>query len=135
MKNTLLKKPFKAFSTLKLGAVFVIAFLFSSFGTGFAQIATQTFNFNNSATGTQGWTGSFYRFANATACSGGAALQYNLYNWATTATLVSPSLGTSNGGLVTLSYLYKANNWSANTTGTNPWGNFTVQYGSSAGGP
>jgi hypothetical protein len=135
MKNTLLKKPFKAFSTLKLGAVFVIAFLFSSFGTGFAQIATQTFNFDNAATGTQGWTGSFSRFTGTSACAGGAALRFNLYSSFPTATLVSPALGTSNGGLVTLSYQYKANNWSANTTGTNPWGNFTVQYGSSAGGP
>jgi hypothetical protein len=135
MKKPLLKKPLKAISSFTMGSVFVIAFLLTSFGSGFAQIATQSFNFNNAATGTQGWTGSFSRFTGTSACSGGAALRYNLYSFAPTATLVSPSLGTSNGGLVTLSYQYKANNWSANTAGTNPWGNFTVQYGSSAAGP
>jgi hypothetical protein len=135
MKKSLLKEPLNTFSSFALGSVFVIAFILSSIGNGFAQIATQSFNFNNAATGTQGWTGSFFRFTGATACSGNAALRYNLYSFASTATLVSPSLGTSNGGVVTLSYLYKANNWSANTAGTNPWGNFTVQYGSSAAGP
>ncbi|MBK7963856.1 MAG: hypothetical protein IPK10_00015 [Bacteroidetes bacterium] len=63
-------------------------------------------------------------------------MRRNLYSGATTGNMVSPSVGTSIGGLVTVSYKYKVANWSANTVGTpNPWGSFNVQYGATATGP
>lgn len=63
-------------------------------------------------------------------------MRRNLYSSVTTGNLVSPVLpGTNNQGVITLSYKYKAANWSANTVGTNPWGSFNVQYGPTATGP
>ncbi|MBL0342005.1 MAG: hypothetical protein IPP71_14390 [Bacteroidetes bacterium] len=82
-----------------------------------------------------GWTGNILRTTATTAC-GSASMRKNLYSGATTGNMVSPSCGTSNGALATLSYSYKVANWSANTVGTpNTWGSFNVQYGATAAGP
>ena len=62
-------------------------------------------------------------------------MRRNLYASATSGQLISPSTGTSNGGSATVSYTYKAAVWSANTAAASNWGNFQVQYGSSATGP
>ena len=98
-----------------------------------AQVSyTQAFTSNAGS-----WTGNFSQFTGTTACGGsGGAMRRNLYGSAPTGELISPNLGTSNGTtLQTITYAYKAANWSANTVGTNPWGSFDVQYGSSATGP
>jgi len=101
-------------------------------GTTSAQITpTVTYDFNTNATG---WTGNITRTTATTAC-GSASMRRNLYGSVTTGNMVSPSVGTAAGGVVTLTYKYKAAVWSANTTGQNPWGNFNVQYGASAAGP
>ncbi len=93
-----------------------------------------SFNFDANSTG---WTGTFARFTDATACGGaGGAMRYNLYSFATSAQLISPLTGTATGGLITIGYTYKANAWSANTVAAPvPWGNFAVQYGPTAAGP
>lgn len=97
-----------------------------------AQITNTTWNFNANATG---WTGTITRTTATTAC-GSASMRRNLYASVTTGTLISPVLpGTNNLGTITVSYKYKAANWSANTVGTNPWGSFNVQYGPTATGP
>ncbi|MCB0763368.1 MAG: hypothetical protein KDB84_01585, partial [Flavobacteriales bacterium] len=87
-------------------------------------------------TGLGGWTGGGSRFTGATVCSGSAAVRRNLYSGVTTWDFVSPELGTSQGGLTTLTFNYKAAVWSANTVGV-PAGAFTmnVQWGTSASGP
>ncbi|MFO1029541.1 MAG: hypothetical protein U1F60_00545 [Planctomycetota bacterium] len=52
------------------------------------------------------------------------------------AELISPYLGNSNGGLVTVSFWYKVHVWSANTVpAVAPFGTIEVQYGPSATGP
>jgi hypothetical protein len=91
---------------------------------------TQNFDVNNGS-----YTG-FTRFTGTTACGGsGGGMRMNLYSSVTTGTLVSPLIGVSQSGPTTISYSYKAANWSANTVGTNPWGSFLVQYGATATGP
>jgi len=96
-----------------------------------AQLAA-IYDFNANSTG---WTGNITRTTALTAC-GSASMRRNLYASVTTGNMVSPSIpGTNSSGLVTVTYKYKAANWSANTVGTNPWGSFNVQYGSTATGP
>jgi len=82
------------------------------------------------------WTG-FSWYSGATACGGsGGAVRKNLYGSVPTGALVSPSLGTSFGGLTTIDFDYKVCDWSANTVGTlAPFGTIDVQYGPSASGP
>lgn len=120
---------FVPFSVVK---VFVFFFALLILNNGNAQITPTTWNFNANATG---WTGNITRTTATTAC-GSASMRRNLYSFVTTGNMVSPVLpGVNNGGLITLQYKYKAANWSANTVGTNPWGNFNVQYGPTAAGP
>ncbi|HCI57920.1 MAG TPA: hypothetical protein DFH96_03985, partial [Bacteroidetes bacterium] len=89
-------------------------------------------DFNANSTG---WTGNITRTTSTTAC-GTASMRRNLYSSVTTGNMVTPSMAGNNGGTVTVSYKYKAANWSANTVGTNPWGYFNVQYSTtSATGP
>jgi hypothetical protein len=91
-----------------------------------------SYDFNANATG---WTGDIIRTTSTSAC-GSASMRRNMYNSAATGNMVSPLVGTSNGGQITLTYDYKVADWSANTSGTvNPWGSFNVQYASSASGP
>jgi hypothetical protein len=112
-----------------LGAALALGFAASAA----AQISypTQTFAANNA-----GWTGFSY-FTGATACGGaGGALRFNLWSSAPTGNLVSPSLGSATGGVVTLNYDYKVANWSANNAVPPAnWGSFNVQYGATASGP
>ncbi len=86
----------------------------------------------------QSWTSpgfDYNQYTGATACAGGA-VRTNLYSGNADAILVSPTVGTSTGGLIVMTYDYKVANWSANTVGTaNPWGQFTVEYAASAAGP
>ncbi len=88
-------------------------------------------DFNVNSTG---WTGTITRTTATTAC-GSASMRRNMYSSVTTGNMVSPTCGTSNGALATLSYAYKVANWSANTVGTSGWGSFNVQYGATATGP
>lgn len=81
-------------------------------------------DFNANATG---WTGTITRTTATTAC-GTASMRRNLYSSVTIGNMVTPSMAGNNGGTVTVSYKYKAANYSANTVGTNPWGYFNVQY-------
>jgi hypothetical protein len=95
-----------------------------------AQVAV-TYDFNANATG---WTGNITRTSATTAC-GSASMRRNMYSSATTGNMVSPLVGTTLGGAITLKYNYKVANWSANTVGTSGFGSFNVQYGASATGP
>jgi hypothetical protein len=88
--------------------------------------------------GMQSWTSpgsDFSQYTGATACAVGS-VRTNLYSGNNAAILESPTVGTSTGGMIVMSYDYKVANWSANTAGTpNPWGQFTVEYASAAAGP
>ena len=114
-----------------LGLVVTLFLLAFSTNQSFSQASYST-DFNINATG---WTGTIIRTTATTAC-GSPSMRRNLYSSAATGNMVSPSVGTSNGALATLTYKYKVANWSANTVGTpNPWGSFNVQYGATATGP
>ncbi|MEZ5046569.1 MAG: GEVED domain-containing protein [Chitinophagaceae bacterium] len=109
----------------------MIALLALGFTNAQAQVAYSN-DFNANSTG---WTGNITRTTATSAC-GSASMRRNLYSGATTGNMISPSVGNSTGGMMTLSFDYKVANWSANTVGTpNTWGSFDVQYGASATGP
>ena len=77
----------------------------------------------------------YNQYTDATACTVGS-VRTNLYSGNAAALLESPTVGTSAGGLIIMSYDYKVADWSANTSGTaNPWGQFVVEYAASAAGP
>lgn len=117
---------------VKVWSIFLIIFFFGITGLVEAQITPVTYDFNANSTG---WTGNITRTTATTAC-GSASMRRNMYSSVTTGNMVSPLLaGTNTGGLVTISYKYKVANWSANTVGTNPWGSFNVQWGTSPTGP
>jgi hypothetical protein len=82
-----------------------------------------------------GWTGGLTYFNNATACSTGA-MRDNLYGSVPNGQLLSPVLGTSAGGVTTISYSYKVHDWSPNTSPTaGSWGSIAVEYADNAAGP
>jgi hypothetical protein len=84
-----------------------------------------------------GWTDPAFWFTRSTtgACSG-STMMSNLYSSHTSTSLISPVLGTSDGTTHTISFDYKAANWSANTVGTsNPWGSLQVQWSDTGGDP
>ncbi|WP_165357696.1 GEVED domain-containing protein [Flavobacterium beibuense] len=74
-------------------------------------------------------------------CSGGYSWTGNFYVYdgedVYTAETISPSVGTSTGGETTLTYSYSLLDWDTEEAMPNSpsWGNFTVQYSSSATGP
>jgi len=115
-----------------LACITFLSLFLSGLNVSWGQITPTTWDFNANSTG---WTGNITRTTATTAC-GSASMRRNMYVSLPTGNLVSPILpGINNGGTITLSYKYKVANWSANTVGTNPWGNFNVQYGPSATGP
>jgi len=130
MKNNYYKSPFNRYLWYLL---LTILFVSSVAIDSRAQVS-YTFNFDANSTG---WTGGFARFTGTTACGGaGGAMRVNLYSSVTSANLISPSTGTSNGALATITYTYKVANWSANNAATpTPWGSFNVQYGATSTGP
>ncbi|MGB4845258.1 MAG: hypothetical protein WBP16_12400 [Ferruginibacter sp.] len=95
-----------------------------------AQVA-YTYNFDVSPT--TGWTGSITR-STTNPCSV-ASMRKNQWSSSPTGTLVSPSVGTSTGGAMTLTYDYKCYDYSGSGPTAAPWGGFDVQYGASAAGP
>ncbi|MXN89820.1 T9SS type A sorting domain-containing protein [Flavobacterium sp. Sd200] len=127
MKNTL-----HLFYALAAGLLLLPA-------TGNAQISyTQGFDDEN-----HGWTESEFYIEEAAACAGTSSLVVNLYDgffWGYTGETISPSLGTSNGGEITLTYSYKIVDWdiefpSVPTTNDSNWGTFGVYYATSEEGP
>ena len=104
----------------------MLTFMFTSLGSS-AQI-NYSQNFDASA---GSWTG----FSQGTtgACSG-SAYSFNLYSTVPSGIAASPSVGTSNGQLTTLTYKYKIINFSGGGATPNTFGNFKVQYSNSATG-
>ena len=102
-----------------------------------AAAAQVTYGPQTFPTNLAGWSGTNWsQYTGTSACGGsGGAVRFNLYSGATTANLVSPSLGTSTGGVTTITYDFKAANWNANTVGAPNMGSYDVQYGATASGP
>lgn len=107
--------------------------------TGYSQINySQNFNVDEG-----GWDDTFF-WASTTQTCGGMSLRGEFYYidygdgdiYTETVETVSPSLGTSNGLPVTLSYNYKLfDYWIYEPLGNYDWGNVTVSYGTSPSGP
>ena len=124
------------FNTSSIFKILIFTLSFFVFGVNslFGQLTSTTYDFAANSTG---WTGNFSRntSTNASMC-GSAAMRKNLWSSTTTGYLVSPQLpGTNNLGEVTLTYKYKAANYSSPYSASNPWGSFNVQVGNSASGP
>ena len=128
-------------ATISLAHGVVVALLFAGATTAQVNYPVQTF-----PTNTAGWTsgggggggggGSWSWYSGASACGGaGGAVRANLFLGATTANLVSPLLGTSTGGVTTITYDFKAADVGANTVGTANMGSFVVQYSPTGSGP
>ncbi|MBY0487897.1 MAG: fibronectin type III domain-containing protein, partial [Flavobacteriaceae bacterium] len=117
----------------------MLFFLFFMAGTVQSQVS---YSQNWTATGLNSWTtsGSGVAAARITTaaqiCGTGGTIRTEQY-YGTVGQFISPSLGTSNGGLVTVSYSFKATQFGAATTAQTlaNLGTVTLEYGSSAAGP
>jgi hypothetical protein len=78
---------------------------------------------------THGWTGASRSITTSTACgTSNAHLRYNLWSSAPTGNFTSPSVGASNGGIITLTYDYKITNFSGGAATPNTFGSFVWEY-------
>ena len=78
---------------------------------------------------THGWTGASRSTTTGSACAASNGhLRYNLYISGSVISYVSPTLGASNGGSVTLTYDYKITNYIGYTATPNTFGSFEWQY-------
>jgi hypothetical protein len=98
--------------------------------------AQLSYSYTFVATGTSGWTGNGTRSTNAF-CATTASIRYNMYGPSfTSMNFVSPALNSSQGALVTVTYLSKCVLYSPTTTGAAANSvNTKVQYASSTSGP
>lgn len=86
------------------------------------------------------WTTTGFSLTTTLPCEGNQSARINIYNFNTSGQITSSNIGTSNGGLSTLSFQYKLLNY-AFPTPTVPtpnggdWGLINVAYGASAAGP
>lgn len=121
MKKITLTKTFKSFSTRLMFCFFLLVGLSD---VVFGQVSyTQDF----SAT-THGWSTGFTRSTTNT-CATTASLRKNLYSSAPTGVTGSPTVGASNGGLITMTYYYKVIDYSTPFPATpNTFGSFKVQF-------
>jgi hypothetical protein len=111
--------------------IFFTIFSFLTFG----QIS---YSQNWSATGLNSWTSQNGFFSRTTQmiCATTASVRANIYSTNATGNFASPLLSGNNGGLVTVSYLYKVINYSS-PNGATPatFGTLKVQYASALAGP
>ncbi|WP_306352502.1 fibronectin type III domain-containing protein [Flavobacterium sp. '19STA2R22 D10 B1'] len=112
-------------------SVLLMPLLFILFST--SATAQVSYTQNWTATGDAGWIGGTR--STDLACQTGS-YRANPYSGATTKSLVSPSVGTSNGGLVTMNFDYKIVNYASPYAGTpTTFGTLKVEYSTSASGP
>ncbi|MFP9099719.1 T9SS type A sorting domain-containing protein [Flavobacterium sp. RHBU_24] len=98
-----------------------------------AQI-TYTANFNN---GMNNWSNDYFQQTEAFACNGAGSLIFNIYDFEPVAETISPPIGTSNGGLITLTYKYMLLNFADDSALENSpsWGEIGIFYATSPDGP
>ncbi|MHA3786601.1 GEVED domain-containing protein [Flavobacterium hauense] len=121
----------------QLHYLFVLFCTFLCSVTGHSQ-ANYTQNFENYA---YDWDSSdFYDFEDAS-CGGSFSFAANLWAFTSSVQAISPSLGTSNGGLVTFNYNYKLLNYNEDglpnvpTANAGNWGAIGIYYATSEEGP
>jgi|GEM_PF-1560042 len=93
-----------------------------------------TANFNN---GMNNWSDDYFYQSDEFACNGAGSLLYNLYDFYPVAEAISPAIGTSNGGLITLTYKYMLLNFDDDSALQNSpsWGEIGLFYATSPDGP
>lgn len=131
-KNTSMKKKLHWFYAM--AALLLLSPTISN-----AQIS-YTQNFEDES---HGWSDADFYLETAATCEGTGSYVVNLFDgwfFGYTGETISPSIGTSNGGEVTLSYSYKIVDWDADlpsvpTTNAADWGNFGIYYATSPDGP
>ncbi|WP_294821680.1 GEVED domain-containing protein [uncultured Flavobacterium sp.] len=105
-------------------------------GNALAQI-TYSANFESDD---DGWDTYLFNYSNVVPCEGTGSLRASLWSLLPEAEAISPAIGTSNGGEVTVTYSYKLLNYSL-TTPTVPteneegWGAFGIFWSTSEEGP
>lgn len=120
-ESTLLGNKFKA-SILRLG-VFLASMLLSN-----GLLAQITYSQNFTAL-THGWTGGFRSTIAGSACTAtDGHYRSNLYSFNMDDQYTSPTIGTSNGGVVTLGYDYKVTNWGSYAATPNTFGSLKWEY-------
>ena len=119
-ESTWLGNKFKAL-ILRLG-VFLASMLLSN-----GLLAQITYSQDFTAT-THLWTNGIRSSTSAPCVSGNFNYLKNVYSASTQANLISPSMGASNGGVVTVTYDYKIENWGAATATPNTFGSFQWEY-------
>jgi hypothetical protein len=90
----------------------------------FAQI---TYSQDFTAT-THGWSNGIRSSTTAPCVSGDFNYYKNVFTVGTQANLISPSVGTSNGGVVTVTYDYKIEDWGSANATPNTFGSFQWEY-------
>lgn len=80
-----------------------------------------------------GWSNFF--FSEEENCDANGSIRYNLYNFNYNGETFSPSIGTSNGMPVTLTYDYKVVNWDELDAAAADWGFVEIYYCTSLTGP
>lgn len=93
-----------------------------------------TENFNN---GMGDWGDFYFYDTDEVPCSGAGAAVASVWDWYPEAEMISPSLGTSNGGQLTISYQYKILNYGSlePTENSENWGILQIYYATSPTGP
>lgn len=101
--------------------------------SGYGQVSYE-YGFEPATPPLGGWTAVGFSRQTITPCVGSASVRANTFSAPNSIT--SPSLGTSNGGVVTFSFDYKLLNWSANTVPT-PANQVSIvaEWSNSATGP
>lgn len=117
---------------------FAVLCTFLISGSAAAQIS-YTANFNNQ-NNVDTWDNYMFDYTGVSTCMGNGAMRANIWYDEPEAQSVSPSIGTSNGGLVTFNYRYKVVDYSSSaptvpTSNDEDWGFIEVYWATSATGP
>lgn len=122
MKKITLTKTLQSFSTRLMFCFFLLVGLSD---VVFGQVSyTQDFS-----TTSHGWSTAQFSRSTTNTCATTASLRRNLYSSAATGITASPTVGASNGGLITMTYYYKVIDYSSPYPATpNTFGNFKVQF-------
>ncbi|MDO8899694.1 MAG: choice-of-anchor J domain-containing protein, partial [Bacteroidales bacterium] len=88
----------------------------------------------NAAANTASWSTN-WSSTTTTPCEGSRSVRRNIYTVGTQGAFLSPLLGTSNGGIISMSFVYKIINWTGGGATPATFGSIEVQYGGSSTGP
>ena len=90
----------------------------------------------DAATNLNGWTSSSgnWELTSITPCQGNS-VRRNIFNIGSQGDFISPNIGVSAGGVVTLNYDYKVIDWSGGAPTPATFGSIIVSYSNNASGP